>query len=204
MKEGAERICQRIMADAHARAEAILAEAAENSKAIIAEAEKEANKRREQVLERAQKEAEEQKRRILGIAQLDARKEMLASKQELINEAFRQALEALLNLDEETYFAVLRKMLLASVKTGNEVVILSPRDKARIPANFWNDLYQELAATGCASNLSLGEEAPDIPGGFILQSGGVEINNSFSSLLEMQRDELELEVAALLFKEKEK
>jgi V/A-type H+-transporting ATPase subunit E len=201
MKEGAERICRRILADARARAEAIAAEAANKSGVMLAEAEKEAEKRREQILERAQKEAEEQKRRILGIAQLDARKEMLAAKQELINEAFKQALEALLNLDDSTYFAVLRKMLLASIKTGDEVVILSPRDKARVPAEFWKDLYRELAAIGNTNELSLGEEAPEISGGFILQSGGVEINNSFSSLLEMQRDELELEVAALLFKE---
>lgn len=201
MKEGAERICRRILADARARAEEIAAEADKKSSVILAEAEKMAEKRREQIQERAQKEAEEQKRRILGNAQLDARKEMLAAKQDLISQAFKQALETLLNFDDTTYFVILRKMLLASIKTGDEVIILSPRDKARVPAEFWKDLYRELAAAGNINELSLGEESAEISGGFILQSGGLDINNSFSSLLEMQRDELELQVAALLFKE---
>lgn len=201
MKEGAERICRRILTDARSQAEAIAAEAAQKSDLILAEAQKEAEKRREQILERAQKEAEELKRRILGMAQLDARKEMLAAKQELINEAFRQALEALSNLDDSTYFAVLRRMLLNAIKTGDEVVILSPRDKAKIPEEFWKDLKKELSASGRAGELTVSEGDAEISGGFILQSGGVEINNSFSSLLEMQKDELEVEVAALLFKE---
>jgi len=201
MSEGAERICRRILADAQARVEAIAADAAQRSRVILEEAAQEAEKRREQILGGAQKEAEEQKRRILGIAQLEARKEMLAAKQELINEAFQQALQALLNLDDFTYLTILRRMLLAAIKTGDEVVILSRRDKARVPAEFWEDLNRELAAAGKEKRLSLGGEDSGISGGFILQSGGVEINNTFSSLLEKYRDELELEVAALLFKE---
>ncbi len=201
MQEGAERISQRILSDAQIQAEKFVAEAAEKAGAMLTEAEKEAVKRKEQILERAQKEAEEQKRRILGIAQLDARKEMLAAKQELIEEAFQQALTRLVNLEEAAYLDYLRQMLLAAMKTGGEAIILSPRDKARIPAAFWEDLTRELAATGRTGEPSLGQEAPGIQGGFILQSGGVEINNSFQALLEMQRDELEPEVAALLFKE---
>ncbi|HHT46131.1 MAG TPA: hypothetical protein GX004_02410 [Firmicutes bacterium] len=201
MKEGAERICRRILADAREKAEKISAEAANKADDILSGAEKEAEKRREQILGRAQKEAEEQKRRILGIAQLDARKKMLAAKQELIDEAFKQALDALLNLDEQTYLAVLQEMLLASIKTGDEVIILSPRDKDRIPELFWKELNSKLAATGIKSKLSISEEVAEISGGFILQSGGIEMNNSFNSLLEMHRDELEMEVAAILFNE---
>ncbi|MGI6307583.1 MAG: V-type ATP synthase subunit E [Dethiobacteria bacterium] len=201
MQAGAERISRRILDDARAQAEKIVAEAAGKASAILAEAEKEAGKRKEQILERAQKEAEEQKRRILGIAQLDARKEILAAKQELIEETFEQAVARLVNLEEAAYLDYLRQMLLASMKTGEEVIILSPRDKAGIPAKFWKDLGQELAATGRTGKVSLGQEASEIGGGFILQSEGVEINNSFHALLEMQRDELEPEVAALLFKE---
>ena len=201
MKEGAERISRRILSDAQSRAEGLLAEATEEASAIVAEAEKEAAKRKEQILERAQKETEEQKRRILGIAQLDARKEILVAKQEIIEEAFQQALKKLANLEEATYFRNLRQMLLASIRTGEEIIILSPRDKVRIPAKFWKDLEKELKATGRTGKTSLGQESPEIEGGFILQSEGVEINNSFNALLSMQRDELEPEVAAMLFKE---
>ena len=201
MKEGAERICRRIEADAGAKAENILADAAKKVDMMLSGTEREAEKRREQILGRAQKEAEEQKRRILGIARLDARKQMLAAKQELIKEALQQALEALSNLEEQDYFAVLKKMLLASIKTGEEIVILSPRDKARIPKSFWKEIQEELAAAGRKNKLSISKETFETSGGFILRSGGVEINNSFDSLLEMYRDELEMEAAAILFQE---
>ncbi len=61
------------------------------------------------------------------MAQLDARKEVLAAKQELINDAFNQALDMLFNLDSAAYLEILRRMLLSSIKTGEEVIILSPR-----------------------------------------------------------------------------
>ncbi len=201
MKEGAERICRRIRDDAGVKAENILAEAAKKADAMLFEAEKEAEKRREQILGRARKEAEEQKRRILGIARLDARKQMLGAKQELIKEALQQALAALLNLGEQDYFALLKKMLLVSITTGEEAVLLSPRDRARIPEDFWKELREELAAAGNNHQLLLSEETLEIPGGFVLRSGGVEINNSFNSLIEMYRDELEMEAAAILFRE---
>ncbi|MFY9114568.1 MAG: V-type ATP synthase subunit E family protein [Dethiobacteria bacterium] len=201
MENGAERICRRIQADIREKVEEIAAEATRKSEAILADAEKEARKQQEQILERMQKKAEEQKRRILSMAQLDARKEVLAAKQELINDAFNQALDMLFNLDPAAYLEILRRMLLSSIKTGEEVIILSPRDKSRIPDDFWNELNRELAAAGYINKISPGEADPNISGGFILRAGGIEINNSFGSLLEMYRDDLEPEVAALLFEE---
>ena len=46
MKEGAERICRRILADAREKAEKISAEAANKADDILSGAEKEAEKRR--------------------------------------------------------------------------------------------------------------------------------------------------------------
>lgn len=200
--EGAERISQRILSEARSQAEELLAGAAKKSAAVIAAAEKEAAQNKEQILEKAKKEIEEQKKRILGLAQLDARKNMLAAKQELLTEAFQQALQKLINLEEEEYWGYLRQMLLASMQTGAETIILSPRDKARIPHKFWDDLKKELINSGRAGKCFLGPESPEIKGGFILQSEELEINNSFNALLSRQREELESEVAAMLFEEK--
>ena len=96
----------------------------------------------------------------------------------------------LFNLDSAAYLEILRRMLLSSIKTGEEVIILSPRDKSRIPDDFWNELNRELAAAGYINKISPGEADPNISGGFILRAGGIEINNSFGSLLEMYRDDL--------------
>ena len=199
MNEGAERIIRRILAEAEAEAGAIEAEAAQKAAGIEAAAQKEAAGRREQILAQARKEAAEVKRRILGVAALEARKEALAAKQELIAEAFRRSLDTLEKMDRQSYLSVLRGMLLRTVQTGTEKVILSARDRDGIPESFWREINRTLAAAGKKGEFAPAEEAREIRGGFILQSGGVEINCSFEALLEMQRDELEPEVAALLF-----
>lgn len=201
MREGAEKISRRILSDAQSKVEALLAEAGEKADAIIAVVEKEAAQRKGQILEDAGKEVVEQKRRILGMAQLDARKETLEAKQELIAEAFRQALEKLADFEEEAYFDYLHQMFLISIKTGTETIILSPRDKERIPPKFWEKLGKDLVASGREGKSTLGPASPEIKGGFILQAEGLEINNSFNALLSMHKEELEPEVAAILFKE---
>ncbi|HED24214.1 MAG TPA: hypothetical protein ENN91_03720 [Firmicutes bacterium] len=199
MREGADRIIERILNDAKNRADEIIqAVEAENEK-ILSDARKRAERQEKNMLDQASKDAEEQKRRIIGVAQLEARKEILAAKQKLISEAFKQALDKLAELDESAYFDVIGKMLLTHVETGTEEVLCSARDKKRIPASFWNDINERLARQGKQGRLTLAEETRDIRGGVILLSGGVELNCSFEAMVEMQREDLEPEVAAILF-----
>ncbi len=200
MKEGAERIVSRILDDAGFKAESIKQEAAEKAEAVKAEARQKAARRQEHILEQARKDAEEQKRRIVGVAQLEARKELLAAKQELISEAFRDSLDQLVKLDDNSYLSIIESMLLNLVETGDETVFCSAGDLKRIPDSFWDDINKKLAGQGKKGELLLSKETRDIKGGFILQAEGVEMNCSFESLLAMKRDELEPEIAAVLFK----
>ncbi|HPU00421.1 MAG: hypothetical protein GX890_07080 [Firmicutes bacterium] len=202
MSAGAERIIEHILNDAREKAAEIRAEAARRSEEILVQAQEEAARRREQILARAREEAAAVKRRILGAARLEARKEKLAAKQELIAQAFQQALEELCALDDENYSSLLREMLLAAAESGTEKVLLSERDRARLPERFWAELNEALLKAGKKGELAPAEETREIKGGFILHSGGVEINCSFEALLEAQRNELEPELAAILFDEK--
>ena len=70
---GAEKIVERILADARQQAEALVAEAEEKAAGIIAQGEKEAEKSRQEILERARTTAEERRRRILTIAELEGK-----------------------------------------------------------------------------------------------------------------------------------
>jgi len=200
LSEGADRIIQRILDDANSRAESIRVEAAEKAKAIESEARQKAARRQEHILEQARKAADEQKGRIIGVEQLETRKSILAAKQEMISEAFNKALDELTNLDDDNYLSVIRELLLSMVETGTESVICAARDKERISDQFWKEINENLISQGKKGELKLSQETRDIQGGFILQAGGVEMNCSFESLLEMRRDQLEPEVAELLFK----
>lgn len=199
MGEGAERIIRRILDDARDRAESIKADAEKKGEAIEAEAIEKGERKKEQLLAQARKEAEEQKRRIIGVAQLEARKEMLTAKQDLLKEAFEKSMVELAGMEDEAYLKIIRGMLLKLAETGSESVIFSPRDINRITDSFLKEVNEALLEQGKKGILKLSEETREISGGFILQAEGIEINGSFDALMEMNRDDLEPEVAAILF-----
>ncbi len=199
MSEGAERIIRRILDDARDRAEAIKADAEKKGEAIETEAREKGERKKEQLLAQAHKEAEEQKRRIIGVAQLEARKEMLTAKQDLLKEAFQTALAELANMEDKAYFIIMRGMLLKLTETGSESVIFSPRDSNKVTDGFLKEVNEALLEQGKKGELKLSRETREISGGFILQAEGIEINGSFDALMEMNRDDLEPEVAAVLF-----
>lgn len=199
MSEGADRIVKKVLEEAQQKADAIKADTQEKARLLEEEAKQKADRRREQILEQARKSAEEQKRRIIGMAELESRKDMLTAKQDLISNVFEQALKQLSSLDDQSYIKVFRSLLLENVETGAEMVFCSAKDKDRIPSSFWQEVNEDLSKQGKKGNLKLAEETRNISGGFILQSKGAEINCSFEALLEMYRDELEPEVAAVLF-----
>lgn len=199
MGDGAERIIHRILEDARESAASIIAEAEKSAESIEVEAKQSGERKKEQILEQARKEADEQKRRIIGVAELEARKEMLTAKQKLISDAFAAALSELAAMDDDAYFRVIQDMLLKLSETGEETVIFSARDLARLPDSFWREVNDALLKEGKKGALKPAKEAREISGGFILQSEGTEINASFDALLEMSRDDLEPEVAEVLF-----
>ncbi len=64
---------------------------------------------------------------------------------------------------------------------------------------FVNEINSELTQKGKLGKLSLSDEIRDFKAGFILEKNGIEINNSFEALISSMKDELEYEVARLLF-----
>lgn len=196
---GANKLREKILAEAGSQAEEVLEEARKKAEAIIAKGEEEAAAKKESVLQQARAMGEERRRRAQTIAELDARKAILAAKEELIEDTFRQALERLKGLDQKQYEDVIYPMLLAAAQTGAEEIIASPADAGKFTPELLGRVNQALKEQSKQGNLTLSGETREMQGGFILRSGDVEINNSFDSILRMQRDELEPEVAAILF-----
>ena len=66
------------------------------------------------------------------------------------------------------------------------------------PPPYAPPLIAQITGTGL---LSLAEETRPIRGGFILVDGPVEVNCSFETLVHLQREKLEKQVAQVLFPE---
>lgn len=150
-------------------------------------------------IEKSQRESVIRRERILSNAELKVRNEKLQSKQKVIEEVLEKALEKLNQLPKEGYISYIKERILNLPIDGDEKIIINSKDKLLITEAFVNEINSELTQKGKLGKLSLSDEIRDFKAGFILEKNGIEINNSFEALISSMKDELEYEVARLLF-----
>jgi V/A-type H+-transporting ATPase subunit E len=195
---GAQTLIERILSAARQEAAACMAAAEESCAAIQAQSEariravaaEEAQKRaaaRQDILERSRTNAE-----------LAARKNELAARRALIDEAFGQAYARLCALQGEPRADICRGMLLREAD-GGEVVHASKNDFERI-GRLMPDINAAMTKAG-KKPLRLAPGAVDITGGFLLSGDGYEKDCSFAMLLGELRAREETSVASILFGE---
>jgi V/A-type H+-transporting ATPase subunit E len=225
--DGIEKITARINADMDQEIAQIKAAAQKQSDDILADAQAQAQRQSEDILAKGRKAAQERQERLESAAKMETRKLTLAAKQEVLGEAFDQALKKLCSLGDEDYIALLTKLAVKASTTGKEKLIFSKKDRSRIgkqvvvAANealtkgrtsetpsaasdskvkaFLGKVVNNAAAAVTGASLTLSEETRNIKGGFIMVDGDVEINCTFETLVRLQRETLERDVAHTLF-----
>ncbi|NPV54427.1 MAG: hypothetical protein HPY71_13075 [Firmicutes bacterium] len=200
-REGLSRLKGRILEEARAAAGEARAAAQKKAEAILQEARVLAERRRDEMLGRAREEAAGRKQRMITLAELEARKAILSAKEELIEEVFREGLQALLDLDEGSYRAMLKGMILDAAPAGaREIeVILSARDRERLGQAFLDEVSEGLRAARGSGRLVMSTETRGLAGGFILKTQAMEINSSMEAVVAGEREELLARVADILF-----
>lgn len=193
-------ILARIREDAAAEASRVIQEAKAQADSILEEAKRESEKIRKEALEQAGYRAEEIRKREFTLAELEIRKELLAARQEHIEAAFEKAVGLIQQMDEAKYLSLLKKALVRAATTDGGTLTLSPGDLKRISKSFLDEVNEELRASG-KGPICLDPEPGNILGGFILKSGQVEVNNTIDAALKLTRDEIEPQVAEILFGE---
>jgi V/A-type H+/Na+-transporting ATPase subunit E len=196
-----EKILERIERETQNEVDKLKSRAAATEDEILKKAAAEAEASKAQALEDAKSNAEQRKERIISTANLDLRKANLAEKQNAIDAAFREAVESLVNMGDAKYHGIMRNMILASVQTGQEEVILSRRDKANLGETLLKEINQQLIADGKEGKLTLSQDTYDILGGFVLRRGQIELNSTFETLFKTSREELESDMSRILFPE---
>ena len=193
--DGIEKITGRIAADGQKEADAILAEARRQAGEIAARYDAQAKKESEDIVSRGRRAADERVERLAGVAKLDARKLELAAKQEMLKKAYDLALEKLENLPDDQAVALLAQLAVEASSTGREQVILSQKDRARYGKAAVTRANERLGE----GRLTLSEQTRPIRGGLILSDGDVEVNGTFETLVDLQRGEMDRQVAKVLF-----
>ena len=223
---GIEKITARIGADTQAEIDRILQDANAQAAAIADRYRSQAQAEDADLLAKSQRAAAEREERLVSGAQMEDRKTILTVKQEMVEQAYRRALEKLCSLPKEQYVELLAAMLVQASSTGKEEVVFSPEDrdgagkaavaranellaKAAAPelplgdgavASFLNRVAAGVSALAQGTAmLTVSEETRPIRGGFILKNGRIEVNCAFETMIRAERERTAGAVAKLLF-----
>lgn len=191
---GLEKIVARMEADTQAACDALAASAAENAAAILRDCQAQADAVTRDSAQRAEAQAAEHLEHLNGSSQLACRQRVLAAKQQLIDEAFARAAQALAALPQAEYVDLLAA-LAAENGSGDEELLLSKTDRDAVGAAVVD--AANAKKPGAAFRLS--DETRDTGGGLVLRRDRVELNCSFTEKLRQLRQEESSAVAKLLF-----
>lgn len=193
-----KNITAKILKDSEDQARNIIKESEAEAEKIVAKKVSEANSIAENIIAKAEAESKSKRDRIISNNQLKIRNEKLAAKQQVVEDVYKDALEKLQKLSGNDYSKFIVNKVLSIELDGDEKLILSVNDTAN-EADIIEHINSRLKAKGKKHNISLGERRDNFAYGFILEKDGIEINNTFEALVNSMKEELEFEVAKVLF-----
>lgn len=195
----AEKIVEKILSDARTEAQAILEKARAQAQEIRHQAQIEAQRQAEQILTQAREEAQSRRRAQISQAQLAARNAVLSARRAMLDRVFSEAQSRLEQMPAGEYRAWLLQTIPQAVQTGDEELILSPSDQQALGEAFLRELNSKLAQMGKRGQIKFANERRELGRGFVLKGRNVETNMTLRMLLKQAQEELEIDVARLLF-----
>ncbi|MCF0147412.1 MAG: V-type ATP synthase subunit E [Clostridium sp.] len=189
-------LTSKILRDAEERKESILASAEEEKNKILSKKIAKAKELEKEILHKAEAEANSRKERIISSASLKVRNDKLSAKQEVIKEVFEKSIDVLSSITGDDFLRFIKNSILSLGEIGEQNLILNKEGMELVDLTFIYDLNQALGDKG---NIKLSPNARNFKGGFILERNGIEINNTYEALVSSLKDELEFEVASVLF-----
>ena len=191
-------ITSKIIKDAEEKRDEILNAAQVESDSIIAKETKKAKNLEVELIEKAKIEAKARENRVISNARLKVRNNELKAKQDMISKVFEKAVERLNSLSTLEYKEYILRALDSLDLEGTEILIINKKDEDVINDKFLLDLNNKLIGLGKKGKISILTNG-NFDRGFILDRNGIQINNTFESLVKSLRSELELEVTKVLF-----
>ena len=197
--DGIETITARILQDNEAEIRKLTEQSQAQAAEIEARYAAEATALSEEILRKGKRAAEDRRERLSGAAQIEIKKNVLAMKQSLLEQAFQRALSILTSLPEDEYVALLVNLAVSNTRTGQEQLIFSQVDRTRYGKKVVTAANSRLEQADRTAKLTLSETVRSMKGGLILRDGQIEVNCTFETILRLMRRDSAHQVAALLF-----
>ena len=184
-------IVDRISAQAEDEARDIVAQAERKAEQVRADAREKAGALSKEARARALAGAETHRKRLITLASLDLRKQVGDVRQEAVEAAFQQAIEKIQGMSDQDYLPLIKALIVGAAESGEEQIVLSPVDRARVDDPFLASVNQDVAETGRKGRLRFAATTRPVLGGAILIGESVELNCTFDSTLKLIRDDIE-------------
>ncbi|MEM4257726.1 MAG: V-type ATP synthase subunit E [Candidatus Thermoplasmatota archaeon] len=183
----AEKIIERIRKDTAQELQTIQKKVEQEADQLLKTLRKEARQEVEKILTEGRQHIEAASKIQISRATQDLKRELVTTKEEIMETCFRRALEQLSHLDDKQYTDVITRFMKQGIsRLGTTCTVLVSRDIDRVIAQKLG-----LSVSGTV----------DAPGGIILvsQDGSIKLDYTFSSILQRKKDDLRIHLGSLLF-----
>lgn len=197
----ADAILNKIREDAKDLSADILSEAKTKAENLQYQARIHMQEMRKQTEENAKLEADEMRKQMESLNELELKKELLAEKRKLIDDAFASAQDMLRNLSTEEVRTSVSDLLI-NLAEGGETLSLGEYKKEWLDENVLKDINSKLVSNGKAP-ITLSSSVVKGYTGAILSKNGVDTNCTLEAVLDSMKGSLENEVANILFNKQE-
>lgn len=201
-KSGVAAIADEVIGDVQKEAEAVIAEAENEAKEILRAAKEKADKTYNAILSEAIHKSETEKRKIASVAEVELRNQLLQAKENLVDEAFTKATEALKAFVETDQYPAYLFKLLSTIAESMDQLVLVVEVNARDKAILTQDALKK-AGKKAKTELKLSEQTPNVLGGCRVQTedGKIVYDGTLDNRLEELKPELRAQIARSLFGE---
>ena len=194
MKENKEKILtDKIVADAEAKAAALVKNAEETAAKHLDGVKASAAADRETALAGARAQAKDLIEHRLSLVGLEINREELKARRGAVDKAFADAALRMCEREKDEYISIISRMIKKHGQDG-DVVLRGKGDEKRITKEAVADISKALKI-----KLSLSENVGDFTGGVMLLGKNSDKNLTFDSIFRMIREEIEPEIARILF-----
>ncbi len=194
---GIDNITNEILQEAKERAASVTGAATKKADNLLAQAKQQGEEFAAKTAEKAKADAAAYGERILSQMGLRKRQALLRAKQEIITGVIDAAYEKLHSLGDKEYFAMIMKLAVSNLQSGDGEILFSKKDLERLPKDFAEQIREKAKLAG--GTLAVSAETAEIDDGFILRYGGIDENCTLKALFAEKRDVLSDKVAAVLW-----
>jgi vacuolar-type H+-ATPase subunit E/Vma4 len=174
-------------------------EYAAQEKEILDAARAEADRAAADIVKKAEQDAAEGARRRISTATLELSRRSLSERRKHLDSVFADVEKHVLGLPDADYAFLMSRVLVQAAETGEEEVLVGGEDATRLSPAFVDTANGELRKQERKGNLKAAGTSDRFRRGFCLRAASVETNCSLTSILARLKDEMEVEVASILF-----